>query len=372
MSNDLMIQGNGPLTLPAHLQGANFGVTTNLMEGMFTTGNRIGLKGSRFRLVVAGVEEGVIQEPYLDVILLAAAPAVSRVYYADAYRQGENQPPTCYSADGITPADDVKNKQSDKCMTCPMNAKGSKIVDGNKFKACSYFRRIVVMLAGDTDQRTVFKLDVKAQGLFGEASADSKNLNEYIKMLATRGVDAGAIVTRVSFDTDSSVPKLLFKPHRFIDAEEMNAVSDLVQSEEVLALKEVSMATMDLSHEDATSGDDPEADPPIAEAPTTHAAPQRPVQAAQRPAPAQTTQRPAQAAQRPAQAAPQRPAPAQTAQRPVASQRPAQATKPAVESTVPPPRTSQRPAAPAPAPAPAPVHEVDTDEELADLLAGLE
>jgi hypothetical protein len=248
-----------------------------------------------------------------------------------------------------------------------MNAKGSKIVDGNKFKACGYFRRIVVMLAGDTDQRTVFKLDVKAQGLFGEASADSKNLNEYIKMLATRGVDAGAIVTRVSFDTDSSVPKLLFKAHRFIDTEEMNAVSDLVQSEEVLALKEVSMATMDLSHEDATSGDDPEADPPIAEAPTTHAAPQRPVQAAQRPDPAQTTQRPAQATQRLAQAA-QRPAPAQTAQRPVASQRPAQATKPAIESTVPPPRTSQRPAAPAPAP----VHEVDTDEELADLLAGLE
>ena len=364
MSNDLLIQGNGPMNLPAHLAGANFGVTTNLMEGMYTGGNRIGLKGSRFRLVVNGIEEGVIQEPYLDVIILGAAPAVSRVYYEGAYKQGENQPPTCYSADGVVPADDVKSKQSDKCMVCPMNAKGSKIVDGQQFKACSYFRRTVVMLAGDTAERIVYKLDVKAQGLFGEGNATEKNLNDYIKMIATRGVDAGAVVTRISFDTDASVPKLLFKAQRFITVEEMNAVSDLVQSDEVTNLKTVSMSTLDASHEEPTSGDDA----PVEEAPA----------AQQRPA-AQTVQRPAQPAQRPAQAA-QRPAPAaQTVQRPqaaqkptqaaqpAATQRPVQTSKPVVQSNVPTPqRTVAKPVA-----EPV-VQEVGTDDELSELLASLE
>src|SRR6202000_286874 len=87
MSQDLLaITGNGPMQLPAHLAGTNFGVTTDLLSGMYTGGNRIGLKGSRFRLVVGGVEEGVIQENYLDSITLGAAPAISRVYYADVYK----------------------------------------------------------------------------------------------------------------------------------------------------------------------------------------------------------------------------------------------------------------------------------------------
>lgn len=356
MSTDLLIQGNGPMQLPAHLAGANFGVTTNLMEGMYSGGNRIGLKGSRFRLVVNGIEEGVIQEPYLDVIILGAAPAVSRVYYEGAYKAGENQPPTCYSADGVVPADDVKAKQSDKCMLCPMNAKGSKIVDGQQFKACGYFRRVVIMLAGDTTERIVYKLDVKSGGLFGEGTANEKNLNDYIKMIATRGVDAGAVVTRVSFDTDSSVPKLLFKAVRFISEEEMHAVSDLVQSDEVIKLKTVSMSTLDVSHEEPTSGDD---------------APVETTPEPQKPKPAQRPQQAAAApaAQRPAQATAQRPA---AAQRPATAttQRPAQTTqKPqtVVQSNVPPPQRQ----APKPAAAPV-VQEVESDDELAELLAGLE
>jgi hypothetical protein len=373
MSNDLLIQGNGPMNLPAHLAGTNFGVTTNLMEGMFTAGNRIGLKGSRFRLVVGGIEECVIQEPYLDVIFLGAAPAVSRVYYEGAYKQGENAAPTCYSADGIVPNDDVKAKQADKCMTCPQNAKGSKIVDGQQFKACAYFRRVVVMLAGDIDQQTVFKLDVKAQGLFGESTANEKNLNEYIKMIATRGVDAGAVVTRISFDTDASVPKLLFKAVRFISVEEMGVVSNLVQSEEVINLKTVSMSTLDSSHEEPTGGDEPAAEQEAPPAQTQRpAATQRPQQAAQTakpatqaaPAAAQrpaATQRPVQAAATTQRAAPATQRPATTTQRPAT-----QTAKPVVESSVPAP---QRTATKAPEPV---VTEVGTDDELADLLASLE
>lgn len=375
MGNEMMVLGGS--NLPAHLQGTNFGVTTDLMQGMYTGGNRIGLKGSRFRLVVAGIEEGVFEENYLDVIILGAAPAVSRVYYADSYKAGENAPPSCYSADGQTPADDVKQKQASKCMTCPMNAKGSKIVDGQQFKACGYFRRVVLMLAGDTEARMVYKLDVKSQGLFGDSLQNEKNLNDYIKMVNTRGVDLGSLVTRIKFDTNSSVPKLLFSPNRYISVEEMDAVSSLVRSEEVIALKTVSMSTLDTSTEEPTSGDVVEQEQAYEEpapepAPTPKPQAQRPAAAAtqQRPAAqAQTQQKPAaQQPQRQAPQAAQRPAPAQAqaTQRPAPTQQRPAASKPVVQNNVP---TPTRTAA---APAPAPVQEVDSDDALADILAGLE
>lgn len=275
MANELSLLDAGN-NLPAHLQGVQTKAMTALLSGVGVGGNRIGLKGSRFRLVVSGNEEAVLDENYLDVIFLSAAPAVSRQYYEGTYKAGEKKAPTCYSADGIVPAEDVKNKQANKCAICPQNVKGSKMADGQAYKACGYFRRVVVMLAGDPDMR-VFKLDVKSQGLFDEGNAKAKGLNAYLKALQTRGVDAGLVVTRLTFDTDSSTPKLLFTPARYVTAEEVRAVRELSDSEEVAQNALVSMATIDLSHE---TGGEEEAEEPAQEAvpapaqkPATPAAP---------------------------------------------------------------------------------------------------
>lgn len=358
MSNELSI--NDSSQLPAYLQGISDDTTTDLMQGISTGGNRIGLKGSRFRLVVNGVEEGVFEENYLDVIIVGAAPAISRLYFAHGYSAGKNEPPTCYSADGITPAADVKNPQSDKCSTCKWNVKGSKIVNGNKTKACSYFRRMVVMLAGDTEERRTYKLDVKGMGLFGPKSNDGKssNLIDYVKMIATRGMKAGLIVTRISFDTNESVPKLLFRPLRYVTEEELAAVQALAPSEEVAQLREVTMATVDLSDETPTGGDDALSDPVGAQNQA-----QAPQQAPQRPAPQQA------APQRPQ--APQRPAP--KAQQPQKPQKPQVRTDKPMPTDAK-PQTPQRPA-PNPEAVPKsapPVQEVTTDDELASILEGLE
>lgn len=351
-----MIVLNAPMQLPAHLAGVNLGVTDKLMEGIFQGGDRIGLKGSRFRLIVNGKEEHVREENYLDVILLNAAPAVSRAYYAQAYKQGENQAPACYSADGIVPCADAKSIQNDKCATCPQNIKGSKIADGNQYKACGYFRRLVIMLAGDTEHRRVYKLDVKSQGLWGEGAkfndgSEAFALNEYLKAVSNRGLDLGLVVTRLSFDTNSSTPKLLFRPSRFVDAAELTAVQSLVGTDEVVKLAEVTMATVDLSGEEPTAGDTQQE---ATQAPAAQTA--TPVaQTATQAAPVQTQ---APAAQSGTVSRPT-PPPAQ------------QAAKPAVqvESNVPVPQTAaQIPTQTATAP----VVEVQNNQQLAEILAGLE
>jgi hypothetical protein len=250
MSQELALNISQALQLPTYLQGADLGVSTALLATAGLGGNRIGLKGNRFRQIVNGKEEGVWDENYLDVIIIGAVPHISRIFYEGTYQQDVKAAPTCYSADGIAPPDDVKAKQSTKCEICPKNQKGSKIVNGQKLKACAYFQRLVVMLAGDMEG-IKYTVDVKAMGIFGEshANVNKYNIRDYTKLLANRGADVATLVTRLSFDTDQSVPKLLFQPQRFITAEEYEVVKNSIGTPELDNMLKINMTTVDLSGE---------------------------------------------------------------------------------------------------------------------------
>lgn len=258
---------DSPSNLPAHLQGFKSTVSTDLMAAIGgTLLNRIGLKGNRFRSVIKGEEVGVFDENYLDIIVVGAAPDVSRIFYPDAYKSGgDNAGPLCYSVDGIAPPLALKTRQSDACATCQWNVKGSRISEnGIKSRACGFFRRLVVMLAGDPEG-VMYKLDVKSMGLFGESFPKQGKfaLNDYAKAISSRGLDVGTIVTRISFDTDQSVPKLLFSPQRFISEDEMTTITGLHEGTELEQYMEISMHTVDLAKEDAHDEPVPEAAPEV-------------------------------------------------------------------------------------------------------------
>ena len=347
MAKELSLFDQQQTHLPAHLQGYDSGLSKTLMEAVGTALNRIGTKGSRFRQIVRGVEEGVWEENYLDVIIVGAVETVSRRFYPSTYQQGgDNAPPSCYSVDGVVPAADVKLKQADKCQQCPQNIKGSKTSDnGVKAKACSYFRRLVVMLAGDPEG-IIYRLDVTAMGLFGESHEKEQRyaLNDYSKALANRHMDAGAVVTRLSFDTDQSVPKLLFQPLRYISEQDVACINAIHGTGELPAYLDVSMKTVDISGETAVED----------EAPPAPVAPK-----ANKPKPAVKPAPVVEEVEEEEEAPPvvQKPAP-----KPVAKPAP---QKPA-------PVAAQKPA-PAPVAKAAPVvHEVGNDSELDDLLAGLD
>lgn len=368
--------------LPAHLQGIGLGVGTALMAAIGDSRNRIGAKGSRFRQIINGQEVGVWEENYLDVIVVGVVPSVSRIFYAGKFKQnGDNDPPACYSVDNVRPAEDVISKQSDICATCPQNVKGSRIGDdGHEGRACGFFRRMAIMLPGDP---TLYVLDVKAQGIFGDSYPEvgRYSMNDYAKFLKARGVDASLLVTRLSFDTNVSVPKLLFKPERYINEDEANALREVSESGAIDEYLEINFKTIDLSKEQSSGVDEvpAAAEPEVQQAPARQAAPAaqvaKPTPAAQKPA-QQATQ-----AARPAQAA----KPAATAQRPVqAAAKPAQPqARPAAQAAKPVTQAA-KPVATAPKREPvtidngvspqaaqAEVVEVGTDAELASLLDDL-
>jgi hypothetical protein len=236
MNNAMSLFDQPNPQLPAYLGAFNSALGTDLALGGFS-GNRIGLKGSRFRLIVNGQEEAILETFNLDVIIVGASPGVARIFFEGNYDPDSvtKAHPVCYSSDGVTPGADVTNPQSLRCATCPQNEKGSKISDnGVKTKACNYFKRMMVTLVDDPEHR-LFKLDGKAMTIFGEGvPAQNKfTLNEYAKKFSTRGLDPAHFVTRLSFDPDSSVPKLYFSPLRVITEDEAPWVMDLVNSEDV-------------------------------------------------------------------------------------------------------------------------------------------
>lgn len=225
-----------PVQLPSYLQTSALAKSLAKQVDGGLAGNainRISLRNGKFRFNKAGVEVGVLREPHLDVVVIAANPAVSRAFYIKAFDPDDSGVrPDCYSKEGVKPEDDVPAKQSPLCATCPKNAAGS--ATNGKGKACSYKKRIVTVhpsaIGGDA-----YAIDVAAMGMFGEDEASQKlfNLKNYIAALKANGLIVPAVVTRLSFDDEATVPKLFFTPIRTLTAEEWALVEVRAVSEDV-------------------------------------------------------------------------------------------------------------------------------------------
>lgn len=216
--------------LPAHLAGL-FGDMPNensaLSEGVGPGFGVISYKGKDWAVVIGGERTPLSNadgEPLtsIDVIIVKANTALSKIYYANGYVEGSQDKPDCYSNDGVAPALDAQDPQSPKCATCPMNAWGSKIADnGNKVKACSDSRRMAV----------VFTDDLESPLLLRVPAASLKPVAKYGQELTAKQVPFQAVVTKIGFDREVAHPQFVLRPTRFLTPDEALAVKDLMQSD---------------------------------------------------------------------------------------------------------------------------------------------
>lgn len=210
-------------------------VAKALAGGGAAGGKRISIKGGVFRLVNGGKEIAAIDERYLDVVVVNAAPKVSRVFYADTYNAEKITGPDCYSNDGETPATDAVNKQASKCDGCPQNIAGSG--QGNS-RRCRYQQRLAVVLANDMEG-DVLQLTLPATSIFGKEDGENRPLQAYARWLAAQNIDPSEVITRMRFDTKSESPKLFFKPMRWLTDDEYPTVKK--QGESADAIKAITL-----------------------------------------------------------------------------------------------------------------------------------
>ena len=190
--------------------------------GVSNSVKRISIKGGVFRLVAGGKEVASIDDRNLDVIIVKAAPKVSRIFYSSSYDADNITGPDCWSNDGERPDPTAENKQSDTCLNCPKNQAGSG--QGNS-RACRYQQRLAVVLANNPEG-DVLQLTLPATSVFGKEDGDKRPLQAYARYLALQNppVNPEQIVTEMRFDTKAESPKLYFKPVRWLSEDEYEVV----------------------------------------------------------------------------------------------------------------------------------------------------
>lgn len=255
MSNELAMLDTG---LPAHLRAYELDETTKALMGGSTGGSkRISIDGSVWRLLVNGKEIAQKEERNLNVVIVAASPHVGRTFYAGTYKKGVTAAPDCWSADGTKPDATAKSPQSTACATCPQNIKGS---GQGESRACRFSQRIAVVLDNDIGG-DVFQLVLPSTSIFGEGENGKWPLQTYAKMIGGKGVPICSVVTEMRFDTASSTPKVIFKPVRFLEANEIEKAIEQGKSKAA-----INAITMTVAQTDGVK-DAPKLEAPKEEAP---------------------------------------------------------------------------------------------------------
>ena len=251
--------------LPAHLRTAERDETTKALMGGSGGSKRISIEGGVWRMLVNGKEVAQNEDRAMNVVVVAAAQKISRIFYAGTYKKGVVSAPDCWSADGETPDAKAKAPQGKSCATCPQNIKGSGQGDS---RACRFQQRLAVVLENDIGG-DVYQLALPSTSIFGAGENGKWPLQTYAKMIASKGAPITSVVTEMRFDTNSSTPKLTFKPVRFLETDEFQTA--LEQGKSPAA---ISAITMTVAQTDGVKDDDGEEfeQPPKAKAKAAPAA----------------------------------------------------------------------------------------------------
>lgn len=226
----------------AILGGVEDSLTSTIAGG--ASGNRrISIKGGVFREIVGGKEVRVSEDRAINVVLINAAP-VSRMYFAGTYVEGEVAKPVCWSSDTQRPDPAVpqEQRQAVSCKDCPQHIRGSGQGDT---RACRFQQRVAVMLESELDKREVYQVTLPSTSVFGDSDGKKMPLQAYGRHLKAYNTPAISIVTEMRFDTASPTPKLVFKPVRELEEDELRIAIDMQKHEDTLRAINLNVSQMD-------------------------------------------------------------------------------------------------------------------------------
>lgn len=195
--------------------------------------NKISIKGGKFRLIVGGEEVKVLEKNSITLALIRVNDGLHKAYYSKKWTPGSDDPPDCYSNDGIKPAEDSQKKQANACAGCKHNEWGSYVNPdtGSKGRACSDSKKLAVLPPNQLGNMDLppYMLTVPA--------ASMKSLGGMMTSLNNLSppVPYNGVVVEVSFDTDASHPKLLFRPVDYLTEDQYAAAEERFDTAETKA-----------------------------------------------------------------------------------------------------------------------------------------
>jgi len=220
MSNDLILSIKNSL---AHIKGGIDEDSRAVAGGSGGGGTkRISIKGGVFRKMVGGKEIGKIEDRHMNIIFVKMAHDPSRTYYESGYQEGAKaEAPVCWSSNSKTPDPEVKEPKASSCDQCQNSVKGSG--QNGTGSACKIGWRTAIVLPNDPSG-DVMQLFIPGKSCWGEEVEGKWPFRPYIQHLVSHTVSAGCVVTRMQFDTNSTMPKLLFSPAAVVSDEDIEII----------------------------------------------------------------------------------------------------------------------------------------------------
>jgi len=197
---------------------------------------RLSINGSKFRKMMGSEEVAVAPDQHLNVVIIKMAHTTSRTYYDKVYQEGKISSPVCWSNDSEVADKDVPIAQAKSCNQCKNSVRGSGA--NGMGTACKLSWRIAVVLANDLEG-DIIQVVLPAMSCFGKEKQGRWPFRPYVQMLANNSVSAGRVVTKLQFDGEVNVPKLLFSPVAAIKPPEMENLK--IKSESSAALQAVTL-----------------------------------------------------------------------------------------------------------------------------------
>lgn len=196
-----------------------------------------------FRRLVNGEQTGTAVRGEIDVIIIAALPKVSRIFYAEDFdMHKEATLPNCWSNLGDKPEAAVSDKQHTNCAECPKNIAGSGKTE--KSRACRFQRRIAVLVEGDPSGE-VYQFNIPAKSIFGKGTGNVHPFESYIKYIISSGESPDNVVTTISYDLNAESMELMFTPLRCITDREYELVTEAQEKPETQMYTKITVAQAD-------------------------------------------------------------------------------------------------------------------------------
>lgn len=164
-------------------------------------GAHLSIRGGRFRLIDAKGAETLVDTHYIDLVMIDANDKPARIYFEGAYDPGSDDPPVCWSDNGVGPSTQAMSPQSPTCQMCPNNIRGTKMTFTGKPTTACENRKKLAFIVPDDPAINVYEFQIPPGSL--------SNFRDYCKWLDSqasgvegRAMDVADVVTRVAFDPD--------------------------------------------------------------------------------------------------------------------------------------------------------------------------
>ena len=242
--SEMTLFGNQSSTALSLLDGVEDSLTSTIAGNTGGGNRRISIEGSVFREYMGGKEVRISEERSMNVVLVNAAP-VSRMYFEGVYQKGKVTRPTCWSSDSQRPdaAVPADQKQAITCKDCPQHIKGS--APSGEGRACRFQQRVAVVLQENIGKDIVHQITLPSTSVFGDAEGKKMPLQAYGRYLKAHNTHAISIITEMRFDTDSSTPKLVFKPVRPLEDDELRAAISMKDHADTIKAITLNVSQMD-------------------------------------------------------------------------------------------------------------------------------